>query len=199
MSRHTVRRALASLAADGLIESHRGSGAFVTGEPVHIHRIGMRTRLSMSLGAHQSSTGRVLESRVEQAPVAVTQRLGLTEGAAALRVTSLRAIAGRPVALSTAWFDATRFSDFDAQLRRTSSVTAALRSRGIDDYIRVSTEVSARHASAAESQLLELDPGAILLVTESLDAHVDGTPLQVVSTRFSAQRVHLDIEHAAQP
>ncbi|WP_309069668.1 phosphonate metabolism transcriptional regulator PhnF [Microbacterium sp.] len=196
VNRHTARQALASLAADGLVESRRGSGTFVTGGSVHVHRIGMRTRLSTSLGDRHSSAGRVLESATEPAPADVAARLGMATGAPAVRVEALRTVDGEPIALATRWFDPALLPDGAAALRRTSSVTAALRASGVDDYVRASTVVAARHATASEAELLALDPGAIVLVTESLDTLVDGTPLQHQITRFAAQRVRLDIEHA---
>jgi len=194
VNRHTARQALASLAADGLVESRRGSGTFVTSSTVHVHRIGMRTRLTTSLGGQRSTAGRVIESAVERAPAHVARRLHIVDGDA-VRVESLRTVDGQPFALGTRWFDAERFPDIAASLRRTPSVTTALRASGVADYVRVSTVVSARHATASESALLGLDVGAIVLVTESLDAFPDGTPLQHLVTRFAAQRVRLDIEH----
>lgn len=194
VNRHTARQALASLAADGVVESRRGSGTFVTGSTVHVHRIGMRTRLTTSLGGGHQPSGRVIESALEPAPAHVAGRLRI-DGGLAVRVESLRTVDGAPFALGTRWFDAARLPDIAESLRRTASVTAALRASGVDDYVRVSTVVSARHATAAESELLKLDPGAIVLVTESLDALPDGTPLQHLVTRFAAQRVRLDIEH----
>lgn len=195
VNRHTARQAIASLAVDGLVESRRGSGTFVTGGSVHLHRIGMRTRLSTSLGDRHSAAGRVLESATEPAPADVAARLGIAPGDPAVRVEALRTVDGQPISLSTRWLDAARVPDHAAALRRTSSVTAALRASGIDDYIRVSTVIAARHATATEAALLTLDPGAIVLVTEALDALPDGTPLQHLVTRFAAQRVRLDIEH----
>ncbi|HXT89218.1 MAG TPA: UTRA domain-containing protein, partial [Trebonia sp.] len=72
-----------------------------------------------------------------------------------------------------------------------------LRAVGIDDYMRAATTVSARHATAAEAADLELPAGSVVLITRSLDVLADGTPLQVVITRFVADRVELDIGHAA--
>ncbi|GAA3649047.1 phosphonate metabolism transcriptional regulator PhnF [Microbacterium marinilacus] len=198
VNRHTARQAVASLAADGLVESRRGSGTFVTGGAVHVHRIGMRTRLSTSIGDRHSASGRVLESETVTASPEIAERLGIA-GGPVVRVESLRTVDGEPVALGAHWFDAGRLPDIATALRRTSSVTAALRAHGIDDYVRASTVVSARHATAAEAALLRLDPGAIVLVTESLDTLTDGTPLQYGVTRFSAQRVRLDIEHPPPP
>lgn len=193
VNRHTARQALASLAAEGLVQSRRGSGTFVTSSSVHMHRIGMRTRLTTSLGSGHQPAGRVIESAIEPAPVHVARRLHIDD--LAVRVESLRTVDGSPFALGTRWFDAARLPDIAEALSRTASVTAALRASGVDDYVRVSTVVSARHATAAESELLSLDPGAIVLVTESLDCLPDGTPLQHLVTRFAAQRVRLDIEH----
>lgn len=194
VNRHTARQALASLAAEGLVEARRGSGTFVTGGAVHVHRIGMRTRLSTSLGDRHSAAGRTLESETVVPPPEVAERLGIGDGLA-VRVESLRTVDGEPLALGTRWFDAARLPDIAAALRRTSSVTAALRASGIDDYVRASTVVAARHATATEASLLQLAPGAIVLVTESLDTLLDGTALQYGITRFAAQRVRLDIEH----
>lgn len=195
VNRHTARQALASLATEGLIESRRGSGTFVTSSAVHVHRIGMRTRLSTSLGNGHQPSGRVIESALETAPAHIARRLGIADDGLAVRVESLRTVDGEPFALGSRWFDAARLPDIAASLRRTSSITAALRASGVDDYVRVSTVVSARHATATESGLLGLGSGAIVLVTEALDALPDGTPLQHLVTRFAAQRVRLDIEH----
>jgi len=194
VNRHTIRQALAALASDGLVESRRGSGTFVTGGAIHLHRIGMRTRMSSSIGTRGTPHGRVLESATEAPPTRIGRRLGIERGLG-VRVETLRTVDGQPLALGTHWFDAERLPDIAASLRRTASITAALRASGIDDYVRVETVASARHATAAEASLLRLDPGAIVLVTESVDALLDGTPLQHSVARFAAQRVKLDIEH----
>lgn len=196
VNRHTARQAIAALADEGLVESRRGSGTFVTGEPVHVHRIGLRTRLSSSLGESRrgTGTGRVLHSAIEDAPTEIARRLGI-EGGRVIRVETTRSAGGQPISVSTHWFDAERVPHIEAALRRTGSVTAALRASGVHDYVRGSTVVSARHATAVEADLLSLGPGGIVLVAEALDTLPDGTPLQHLVTRFAAQRVRLDIEH----
>ena len=62
-----------------------------------------------------------------------------------------------------------------------------------DDYVRATTTVGARHATAAEAADLGLSAGSVVLVTRSLDILPDGTPLQIGITRFVADRVELDI------
>ena len=89
------------------------------------------------------------------------------------------------------WLDQRRFADFPVSFERARSVTAAFRSLGIIDYGRASTHISARHADAEETRLLRLAPGAILLVSESVDADPDGRPIQYALSRFPADRLEL--------
>lgn len=196
VNRHTARQAIAALAEDGLVESRRGSGTFVTGEAVHLHRIGLRTRLTSSIGDRggTSAPARVLSSAIEDAPAGIAGQLQLLSGRA-VRVETIRSAGGQPVAVGTHWFDAECLPDIATALEQTGSVTAALRASGINDYVRSSTVISARHATASEVDLLALRPGAIVLVAKALDTLPDGTPLQHLVSRFPAQRVGLDIEH----
>jgi GntR family transcriptional regulator, phosphonate transport system regulatory protein len=194
--RNTVRQAVAALAAEHLVVSHRGSGTFVAEHTMLVHRIGARTRLSDSLGRRGRASGRLLESAVEPVPPAeIAGRLLLGDGAG-LRLETLLAVDGRPLSRSTHWFAAGRVPGLAERFRATGSITAALRAVGIDDYVRAATTVGARHATAAEAADLGLPAGSVVLVTRSLDTLTDGTPLQIGITRFVGDRVELDIGHA---
>jgi GntR family phosphonate transport system transcriptional regulator len=196
VNRHTARQALASLAEEGLVESRRGSGTFVTGSPVVVHRIGVRTRLSNSLsGSARSASAQVLSSATEPAPPEVVDLLRLA-GPLGVRVETLGTVDGQPLSVATHWFDAERLPDIADELRRTGSVTAALRASGIEDYVRASTAITARHATAAEAADLGTEPGGIVLVARAVDALPDGTPLKYATTRFASTRVVLDVEGA---
>jgi GntR family transcriptional regulator, phosphonate transport system regulatory protein len=193
--RNTVRQAVAALVAEHLVVSRRGSGSFVAGHTVPVHRIGARTRLSDSLGRRGSASGRLLESAVEPVPPAeIAERL-LLRGGPGLRLETVLAVDGRPLSRATHWFAAGRVPGLAEHYSTGGSITAALRAVGIDDYVRAATTVSARHATVAETADLGLPAGSVVLVTRSLDALTDGTPLQVGITRFVADRVELDIGH----
>jgi GntR family transcriptional regulator, phosphonate transport system regulatory protein len=194
--RNTVRQAVAALAAEHLVVSRRGSGTFVAEHTVLVHRIGARTRFSDSLGRRGRASGRLVESAIEAAPPAdVAERL-ILGGRAGLRLETVLAVDGRPMSRATHWFAADRVPGLAARYSDTGSITAALRATGIDDYVRASTTVGARHATAAEAADLGLSVGSVVLVTRSLDTLTDGTPLQVGITRFAADYVELDVAHA---
>ena len=194
--RNTVRQAVAALAAEHLVVSRRGSGTFVAEHTVLVHRIGARTRLSDSLGRRGRASGRLLESAIESVPPAdVAERL-ILGGRAGLRLETLLAVDGHPISRATHWFAADRVPGLASRYGDTGSITAALRGGGIDDYVRASTTVGARHATAAEAADLGVPPGSVVLVTRSLDTLTDGTPLQVGVTRFAADSVELDVAHA---
>jgi len=194
--RNTVRQAVAALVADGLVVARRGSGTFVAEHTVLVHRIGARTRLSDSLrGA--TATAQLLASAIENAPPAdIAERLRL-DGRPALRLEATRSVDGQPISIGTQWWVAELVPGLPEAFQRLGTITGALREVGVTDYVRASTVVGARHATAAEASLLALPPGAVVLVVRALDTLPDGTPLQSSSVRFAAGRVELDIEHAA--
>lgn len=196
--RHTVRQAVAALAAENLVVARRGSGTFVAEHEVVVHRIGVRTRLTDSVGPRGlAASGRLLDSAVEEEPPPeVTSRLRLG-GRPALRLEVVRAVDGRPVSRVTSWLDAGPFPGIAAEYRRAGSMTLALRASGVADYVRSATTVSGRLATAAESEDLQLPTGAVVLVVRALDVLPDGDPLLYNVTRFAADRVELDVEHAA--
>ena len=193
--RNTVRQAVAALAAEHLVVARRGSGTFVTEHTVLVHRIGARTRLSDSLGRRGRAAGRLLESVLEPPPAEIAERLLLGDGAG-LRLETVLAVDGLPLSRATHWFAADLVPGLAERFSATGSITAALRAVGIDDYVRAATTVGARHATAAEAADLGLSAGSVVLVTRSLDTLTDGTPLQIGTTSFVADRVELDIGHA---
>ncbi|MFE7777371.1 GntR family transcriptional regulator [Streptomyces sp. NPDC057445] len=97
VSRGTVRQALASLRADGLITSRRGTRRVVLGGP-RLHSFGeLRsfTRWARSLG--EEPGGRVVALDRVTASEEEAEKLRLPEGAFVYRVRRLRTLSGSPV------------------------------------------------------------------------------------------------------
>jgi GntR family transcriptional regulator, phosphonate transport system regulatory protein len=192
VNRHTVRRALMALKSDGVVQAEQGRGWFVAEARRLSYRIGKRTRFSEGLaGQARNLERRLLSTSTEPASAGVARALRLKPGAMTIRLETLSIADGRPLSRATSWLDKRRFADFPAVFERAHSVTRAFRSFGIADYSRAATHISARHADAEETRLLRLAPGAILLVSESIDADPEGRPIQYALSRFPADRLEL--------
>ena len=117
--------------------------------------------------------------------------LGIAKGAAVICLETRGEADGHPVSRATTWFDARRFAGIEAAMAETGSITASLKRFGINDYLRQSTVLSARHADAGDLAALDLQPGAIVLVTAAVNVTLDGQPIQFAESRFPAERVEL--------
>lgn len=194
VNRHTIRRAVAELASQGLLSTRQGRGTFVESAPI-TYPIGSRTRFSEII-SRQARTpgGRLIANSREIALPWLIEKLELTGGEAVHRIEALRVADGVPISLSTSWFPAQRFPDLVTRYAETGSITKALATHGLTDYFRKRTDISARLAEPDEARWLQLTPGAPVLVTDLTNVDKDGKPIQVSQTRFAAERIQLTVE-----
>lgn len=194
VNRHTVRRALAALAEDGVVAATQGRGTFV-GRPRIPYPIGPRTRFTAIVTAEGHVAGaELIEAGETAADAALAARLGLAPGAPVLRVRMKRLSDGVPVSVGTSFLPLPRFAGFTQAFRATGAVTPALAACGVADYRRLETRVTARAAAPAEATELGLDTAErILLVTESVNVDVQRVPIQATEALFAAGRIELVI------
>jgi GntR family phosphonate transport system transcriptional regulator len=193
VNRHTLRRAIAALAADGLVRADQGRGTFVAERPLP-YPIGRRTRFSAAVEAAARTPGRILLGAVvEPATAALAQRLRLAPGARLHRIETMSVVDGAPISVATGWLSADRFPDFPALIAETGSYTAAFARSGVADYVRLETRIRAALADAEDALRLGLPAGAPVLVTESVDGDPGGAPLECGHTRFAADRIELTV------
>jgi GntR family phosphonate transport system transcriptional regulator len=194
VNRHTVRRALESLAQRGLIRIEQGRGSFVA-EDVVDYRLGSRTRFSELIRAqNREPEGRVLGIGEVPAELAVAEALKLRPGRPVLRVERLGLADGRPVVLGAHHFVLPRFAGLAGALGGHGSITRALAECGVPDYRRAWTRLTARPPTPEEAALLQQARARPVMVAEALTLDAEGRPIDFTLSRYAAGRVQIVIE-----
>jgi GntR family phosphonate transport system transcriptional regulator len=195
VNRHTVRRAIATLAERGLLRVEQGRGTFVA-DVVLDYPLGRRTRFSENvLRQSREPGGRLLRAEVVPAAPEAARELDLRPGAGVTLIESLGLADGVPVSLGSNHFPHDRFPDLIAAYREAGgSITRALRRCGVEDYTRRVSRVLARMPTAAEAEALRQPRTQPVLVTESVDVDAAGRPVRYGITRFAGERVQLVVE-----
>lgn len=193
VNRHTVRRALAGMAEQGVVYSRRGAGVFVELNPTD-YPIGQRVRFHQNLSAAGRVPGKeILSIETRHGSEAETAALGLSSGAKVHICEGISTSDGQPMALFQSSFCATRFPSLPEVLRHHSSITAALREVGVLDYTRASTRLQACLADARQAVLLRLSEGAPLLRAKAINVDEHSYPVEYGRTWFAGDRVVLTV------
>jgi len=195
VNRHTVRSAIAALAEDGLLKRVQGRGTLIEKRERLVYPVGRRTRFSEGLGGQAGETDIKLLAEEELAANAViAAALALGPDSTVIRMDTLSTADGVPVSLAAHYFDRRRFAGIGDKVATCHSITRALAAFGVDDYVRVSTEVTARMASAEEADRLSLASNPIVLETVAINADSAGRPIQYSRTLFAADRIALRLD-----
>lgn len=192
VNRHTVRRALASLAERGLLRATQGRGTFVEPRPL-AYPIGARTRFSeiVSRGGREPG-GMLLSWREMAAAPEMARALAVVEGSPVLKLETLRSADDVPVSYATSYVPLPRFAGIAAIFGEGAS--AAFARYGVGDYRRATTRITARAADQEIALRLDLAPGRALLVVDSLNTDAEGVPIQATTAFFAADRVEILVE-----
>lgn len=193
VNRHTVRQALASLAAAGTVHSRRGAGVFVTATPTD-YPLGRRVRFHQNVAASGRSPSRrltLLETRLASSKE--RDALSLRDAEMVHVIEGLSLIDAQPVARFRSVLPAARFPDLLGHLEDQTSLTFALRASGLEDYTRQETRLTAKLATPLLALHLQVKEGAPILRSVAINADAAGKPVEYGTTWFAGDRVTLTL------
>jgi GntR family histidine utilization transcriptional repressor len=188
VARATVNRALRDLAEAGVIERKKRAGTRVAELPVRRARLEIPVIRLDVLGRGLTYDFKVLADRPAPAPVPVTARLGLPEGASMRYLETLHLAGGRPFVLETRWLSPTvlpaTMPDFTA-----ISVNEWL----VTHVSLVSGDIAftAEPANPREAEVMGVAPGSALLVAERTTFGTDGPVTWVRLAHAPGHRVQM--------
>lgn len=191
--RHTIRRALAALAEDGLVQARRGAGVFVLGGGVD-YPLGERMRFHRALAeAGHTPERRMLAVATRPADAGEATALAIAEGAAVHVYEGLSLADGVPLALVRSVFPAASLPRLPEALAAGGSITAALAASGVIDHVRRSTRVTATLASATLAAQLGVREGDPILRTTAVNVDGAGAPVEFGHAWCAGDRLTLTL------
>lgn len=194
VNRHTVRRALEELTRGGLVRVEQGRGSFVA-EDVLEYAVEARTRFSEWIRRHNKEpSGRVLQLTEITADATIAGWLAIRPGGRVVLLERLGFADERPVSLTSHYFPVARLHGLLEALRVNARITDALKSIGVDDYLRQMTRVTARLPSAEEADLLRMPRNRPLLTTDNVNVDRAGIVVEYAIGRYPTPRVQIVFE-----
>lgn len=192
VSRVTVRRALDSLVADGLIERKTGAGTLVLGAPVSQTGIAadFATLMPQLVRMGQTTTARLLSYSYVTPPPAIAAALGTQERVQ--RAVRVRLIEGAPFSHLTTHVPGEIAQNFSEADLATTPLFRLLERSGVQvDHADQSISATLAPPEVAES--LDLAPGSALISLTRVVFDRDGRGVEHLSALYRPDRFRLDM------
>ena len=187
VSRITVRRALADLKEQGLVERLQGRGTFVSSKLPGAHPFESMNFVEALKKRGQETQVKVLSVEIKQPPGTVALQLQLSSGAQAVYCGRLRHIGKMPLMVTEAWVPLMFGKDVTATQLKKRPLYDILLAQGIV-FGRVIEEITAVSADPNYANLLRTGVGMPLLRVTRLVYGTDKKPVQHLTIHLSPER-----------
>lgn len=195
VSRVTVRKALDELRSQGLVESRRGAGWFVTGAAFHqALAVGtFRHAESAVASVGKAVTRRVVEFGFGRPSADVAEALRLTAEDEVLSSLSVRSVDGAPLDLVREWVPGRLAGDVSRRDAEVVGTWGTLQRSGhAVDTVRQT--ITATVATGDDAARLSTSPGTALLLVRRLALDAGDHPVALSDHRYLAHRFSLEVE-----
>lgn len=199
VSRVTVRRALQTLEADGLIYRRQGLGSFVCDRRMAQGLVRLTDFAQDLSRAGLEASSRVLYQEHEACPSTVADRLGVEPATRILRLDRLRLGDGVPIALDRTWIPLYYAQLLDGHDLSSETLYQVLeREYGIP-ALSGRYRITARSADPTIAEALGVPAGEALLVIERTTRTVGERALYFQRRHYRSDRLVYELELARDP
>jgi GntR family transcriptional regulator len=188
VSRMTVRQALASLAARGLVERGVGRGTFVREAGKVVHDLTRVAGFTEEVERHGLEAGaRILEAVEGPASERVARALAIDPGSAVVRLERVRLGAGRPMSLEDTCVPAACFPGL-LEEDLSGSLYTLMRDRYDLGPVSATERLEPVAARSHEADALGVEEGSPLMFVERVAYAADGTAVEFSRERHRGDR-----------
>jgi GntR family transcriptional regulator len=191
----TVRKAVDSLVADGVLERFQGKGTFIRRPDFQSSLFRFFRHLSVD-GTVRIPESRILKREETTMPAAVATAMNCSPGAAAIRLLRVRSLDGKPLLAEDIFLPRARFAPLlEIDPREFGDLLYPLYEQYCGVIVTSAREtLSAEAATARHAKLLELEAGAPVIVIERVALGLDRHPLEWRQSRGPADQFRYHVE-----
>ena len=194
VSRMTLRQALGSLESGGLLERRRGrsGGTFIREQQIDVDLTGLPGFTEQMSRSNIRAGARVISARRMRADRAVASALELTSGKEVFEIIRVRSANREPLALEETYLPCHLFAGLDRR-PLTGSIYAIMR----NDYDLAPHDaqewLEPALASDEHAKLLDIEPGAALMLVTRTSYTVAGVAVEHAYDRYRADRTRIGL------
>jgi GntR family transcriptional regulator len=187
VSRVTLRRGLAKLVDEGLLQPSHGRGWYVAAEQLGEPPNTLISFTGMGAARGLTAKSRVLASRIRRASLDEAEALGIAPGAEIFELERVRFLDGTPIAIDWSRLPAACLPDLAGRDFAASSLYAALEENGVMPT-RATCAVEAVEAGKRHARLLEIEPGTAQLVLHQTTYDQRGAAIELGRIAYPGDR-----------